>query len=151
MAFTSPSIYEFSHPTFRYSHDESPITKHDVKGVTEHISYHIPKNRKWNIGICNCCASHQESKQSIWICIKGFFCPCILYNQVESRCHFCQCCFCCCFRAGYRRQFRNKYELPEEPCNDCCVICCCPCCSVVQEYNENQTGHLSPKEEIMKM
>ena len=160
MSFTSPSIYEFQHPdipNFRTFRNELHH-EHDIKPtapITQHIIYNIQTQTKWNVGICECCVSHREDDTfttSITTCLKGFFCPCVLCHE-KGKCFesCCKCCCCCCFRAGDRRRLRHKYKLPSEPCNDCCVICCCPCCSVIQEYNETQTSHPYPKEEIMKM
>jgi len=135
---------------------------------TEHIVYTVPIKIHWNIGLCDCCTSsftHKsetftvDSKKVYKNCLKGFFCPCFLFNHLTSELdgdtsawNCFKCCFCCCcVRAGYRRRVRRRHNLPSTPCNDCCVVMLCPCCSLVQEVNEIETEHRYPRQEIMKI
>lgn len=127
-----------------------------ASSVTEHIVYIVKTKIRWNVGLCDCCASNSDSSTST--CIKGCFCPCFLFPEIDaklekrsSKINCVQCLFCCCcVRAGYRRKVRQAYTLPAEPCNDCCVVCFCPCCSLMQEVNELNSDHLFPRQQIMR-
>ena len=120
--------------------------------VTQHIVYLVNVKPRWNVGLCECCDSTS-------VCLKGMFCPCVLYANLRKNLDnqpFCGNCinymFCAtCVHTGTRRKIRTKYNLPARPCNDCCVTFFCGQCALCQEYQEGFTEHKCAIPEDQKM
>jgi Cys-rich protein (TIGR01571 family) len=120
--------------------------------VTQHIVYLVNVKPRWNIGLCECCDSTS-------VCLKGAFCPCVLYanlrRNIDGQSFCCNCLkytFCAtCVHPGTRRKIRTKYNLPARPCNDFCVTCFCSQCALCQEYQEGFTEHKCAIPEEQKM
>jgi Cys-rich protein (TIGR01571 family) len=78
------------------------------------------------------------------VCLKGFFCPCVLVGEIHERMGQDFASFCClnffgnhmglgCARRGI---LREAYKLPESPCGDCLSVMCCGPCAIIQEYHQ---------------
>jgi Cys-rich protein (TIGR01571 family) len=78
------------------------------------------------------------------VCMKGFFCPCVLVGEIHERMGHDFLSFCClnffgnhmglgCARRGI---IRAAYNLQETPCGDCLAVTCCGPCAMIQEYHQ---------------
>lgn len=143
---------QLQQPTQQHIHQSFTEQQPKQPQVTQHIVYLVNVKPRWNIGLCECCDSAS-------VCLKGTFCPCILYANLKrniDRQSFCCNClkytFCAsCVHPGTRRKIRNKYNLPARPCNDFCVTCFCSQCALCQEYQEGFTEHKCAIPEEQKM
>lgn len=92
----------------------------------------------WSSGLCGCF-------ENVGICIKAYFCPCIVAGQLGEAlgegCFYHGFCslmgpigiYC---GAQNRGKLRAMYQIPGTFVNDCLVHWCCPVCSYAQEARE---------------
>ncbi|XP_020627600.1 cell number regulator 7-like [Orbicella faveolata] len=95
----------------------------------------------WSSGLCACF-------ENVGICIKTYFCPCIVAGKIgealgENCCYhgFCSLMgpigiYC---GAQNRGKLRDKFQIPGTFVNDCLMHWCCPFCAYAQEARELQS------------
>ena len=85
-----------------------------------------------------------DACEDMAVCMKGFFCPCVLVGEMHERmgqdCFSFGCLNLCgnhlglgCARRGI---IRAAFNLPESPCGDCLAVTCCGPCSIIQEFHQ---------------
>ncbi|KAL4423132.1 hypothetical protein ABPG77_004815 [Micractinium sp. CCAP 211/92] len=131
----------------------------------------------WETAACDCCGGCNCT--DCGVCLKGLFCPCIMYAEnklaIEGRqgddcCGPC-CCYCflsffcleCCVAKNTRSHIRDTFGLRAEGCcdsGDCMTHFCCARCSLCQEKRElnmrlraaaagQQTAMVAPQQQFM--
>mmetsp|Transcript_8005 Transcript_8005/g.14420 ORF Transcript_8005/g.14420 Transcript_8005/m.14420 type:complete len:249 (+) Transcript_8005:84-830(+) len=131
---------------------------HGARGVLnfEHIPPGSMRTRqkkaaivKWSNGLFNCCGNPGGT----YVCLKGFFCPCMVIGDIGNYFlhdhKYTMCCASCClelilchpkaiflYDIPLRMQVMQRRDIQETMTKTCFTTCCCCCCSRIQMWNE---------------